>query len=76
MMTEHLRHVMEQLEQLPADVQDRFAVTIQAQLEDLEEQAWEMSGNKLQVRQAVRRLAAEARRQEASGETEEGGWAL
>jgi hypothetical protein len=73
-MTEQLRQVVEQLEQLPADAQDRLAAIIQAQLEDLEEQEWEAIVSKPQVRQAVRRLAAEARRQEEAGETEEGGW--
>jgi hypothetical protein len=75
-MTEQLRQVVEQLEHLPPDAQDRLAAIIQAQLEDLEEQEWEVIVSKPQIRRAVQRLAAEARLQAAAGETEEGGWAI
>jgi hypothetical protein len=44
--------------------------------EEQEEQEWEAIIRKPHVRNALRRMATEALRQEAAGETEEGGFAL
>ncbi len=67
MITEPLRHIFSQLEQLPEEAQ-------QEQLEEGEEQEWAGIVGKPRVRDALRRLAAEARQQEIAGDTEEGGW--
>ena len=44
--------------------------------EEAEEREWESIVQKPHVRQALRRMAAEARRQYYTGETEEGGFGL
>ena len=44
--------------------------------EETEEREWDNIVNKPYVRQALRRMAAEARRQYYAGETEEGGFAV
>ena len=44
--------------------------------EEAEERAWDSIVSKPHVRQALRRMAAEARRQYYPGETEEGGFGL
>lgn len=44
--------------------------------EEAEEREWESIISKLHVQDALRRMAAEARRQIALGETEEGGFAI
>ena len=44
--------------------------------EEAEERAWDSIVSKPHVRQALRRMAAEARRQYYAGETEEGGFGL
>ncbi len=44
--------------------------------EEAEEREWDSIVNKPHVRQALRRMAAEARRQYYAGETEEGGFAI
>ena len=44
--------------------------------DEAEEREWDSIVNKPRVRQALRRMAAEARRQYYAGETEEGGFAL
>jgi hypothetical protein len=43
---------------------------------EVEEREWDSIVNKAHVRQALRRLATEARRQYYTGETEEGGFGL
>ena len=47
-----------------------------AEEEEAEEQEWDTIVSKPRVRQALRRIAAEARRQYYAGETEEGGFGL
>jgi len=74
MITEPLRHIFSQLEQLPEEAQNRLATIIQEHLEEGEEQEWAGIVGKPRVRDALRRLAAEARQQEIAGDTEEGGW--
>ena len=44
--------------------------------EEAEEQEWQAIISKPHVQQALRRMAAEARRQYYAGETEEGGFAI
>ena len=44
--------------------------------EDLEELEWDNILRKSHVRRGLRRMATEARRQIAAGETEEGGFAI
>jgi len=44
--------------------------------EEAEEREWDSIVSKPHVRQALRRMAAEARRQYYAGETEEGGFGL
>jgi len=44
--------------------------------DESEEQEWDSIVNKPHVRQALRRMAAEARRQYYAGQTEEGGFAV
>lgn len=45
------------------------------QVEEQEEQEWDAIVSQPRVRQAIRRLAQKARRQDEAGETEEGGFA-
>jgi hypothetical protein len=71
-MTEQLRRAFELAQQLPDDAQNALAARI---LEAIDEQEWDEITRKPCVRQALRSLAEQARRQEAAGETEEGGFA-
>ncbi len=71
-MTEQLRRAFERAQQLPDDAQNALAARI---LEAIDEQEWDEIIRKPRVRQALRTLAEETRRQEAAGETEEGGFA-
>lgn len=75
-MTERLRQLLEQAERLEPAIQDALAEKVEQWLEELEEQEWDTIVSKPHVRNAIRRMAAEARNQEAKGETEEGGWEL
>jgi hypothetical protein len=73
-MTERLQQVLAKLEQLDPAQQDIIADLVEQKLEELEEQEWDAIVSKPNVRNALRRMAADAREQEAKGETEEGGW--
>lgn len=55
---------------------DTWSVPIADSLEDEEEHEWHSIVSKPHVLQALRRMAAEARRQIAAGEIEEGGFAI
>ena len=46
------------------------------EVEEAEEREWDAIVNKPHVRKALRRMAAEARRQYYAGETKEGGFAI
>lgn len=72
-MTEQLRQAFERAQQLPDDEQNALAERI---LEAIDEQEWDAIVSKPRVRQALRTLAKEARRQEAAGENEAGGFAI
>ncbi len=72
-MTELLRRAFERAQQLPDDAQNALAARI---LEAIEEQEWDEIISKPRVREALRTLAREARRQEAAGKTEIGGFAI
>jgi hypothetical protein len=71
-MTEQLRQAFERAQQLPDDAQNALAARI---LEAIDEQEWDEIIRQPRVRQTLRNLAEQARRQEAAGETEEGGFA-
>ena len=71
-MTEQLRQAIERLQKLPYAAQDAIAERI---LDEIDEQEWDEIVRKPHVRHALRRLAEEARQQDANGETEEGGFA-
>jgi len=73
-MTERLQQVLAKLEHLDPDQQDIIADLVEQKLEELEEREWDAIVSKPNVRNALRRMAAAAREQEAKGETEEGGW--
>ncbi|HEY7779805.1 MAG TPA: hypothetical protein VIC85_06300 [Ktedonobacterales bacterium] len=68
MMSERLRAVIAQAEQLSDQEQEALAAAWE---EILEEREWERIVAKPTVRDALRRMAAEARDQDAAGETEE-----
>lgn len=67
-MTERLRAVIAQAEQLSDQEQEALAAAWE---EILEEREWEHIVAKPEVRDALRRMAAEAREQDDAGETEE-----
>lgn len=71
MTTDQLRYAYERAQQLPDTVQNAIAERI---LDEIDNQEWEQIVSKPQVRQALRRMAAQARREEAAEETEEGGF--
>ena len=70
MMTEQLRRVVAEVEQLPAEEQDRIAELMQRELEERE---WDGLVSKPGSRRFLEHLAAEARREDAAGETRESG---
>ena len=72
-MTEQLQQAIERLQKLPQAAQNAIAERI---LDEIDEQEWDEIVSKPHVRQALRRLAEEARQQDANGETEEGGFAI
>ncbi|HET9922000.1 MAG TPA: hypothetical protein VFQ30_19330 [Ktedonobacteraceae bacterium] len=72
-MTERLQQAIERLQQLPDAAQNAIAERI---LDEIDEQEWDEIVKKPHVQHALRRLAKEARRQNAAGETEEGGFAI
>lgn len=55
---------------------DTWSVPIADSVEDEEEHEWHSIVSKPRVREALRRMANEARRQIAAGEIEEGGFAI
>jgi hypothetical protein len=73
LMTEQLRHAIERLQQLPDARQIAIAERI---LDEIDEQEWDDIVSKPHVLLALHQMAAEARQQDAAGETEEGGFAL
>lgn len=75
-MTERLRQLLEQAERLEPAIQDALAEKVEQWLEELDEQEWDAIVSKPHVRKSLRQMAAQARDQEAKGETEEGGWEL
>ena len=72
-VTERMQQAIRRLQNLPDERQNDMAERI---LDEIDEMEWDAIVSRPQVRQALRRLAAEAREQDAAGETEEGGFAL
>ena len=72
-VTERMQLAIRRLQSLPDERQNDMAERI---LDELDELEWDAIVSKPQVQQALRRLVAEAREQDAAGETEEGGFAL
>lgn len=68
MMVERLRAVIAQAEQLSQEEQEALATLWE---EALEEREWLSIVSKPAVRGALQRMAAQARKEEAEGETEE-----
>lgn len=65
-MTETLQRVMAQVEQLPPEQQDAIAEVI---ARELEEREWDALVAKPASQRFLARLAAEARREDAAGQT-------
>jgi len=72
-LTERLQLAIRRLQSLPDERQNDMAERI---LDEIDEMEWDAIASRPRVRQALRRIAAEAREQDAAGETEEGGFAL
>ena len=72
-MTEQLRQAFELAQRLPDEAQNALAARI---LEAIDEQEWDEIVSKPRVQQALRTLAEEAQKYEATGETVEGGFAI
>lgn len=70
-MTEQLREAFEAAQRLPQDEQNALAKRI---LEEIDEQEWDQIVSQSHVQKALIDLADEAMRQEAAGETEDGGF--
>ena len=70
MMTESLKQVVAEIEQLPADEQDVFAETLRLELEARE---WNAIIAKPGSQRFLDHLVAEARRADAAGKTKESG---
>lgn len=73
-MTEKLRAVYEQAQELPEETQNELAARIEAMLDELSEREWERIISQPHVIQAIIELEAEAKRRDDAGETEEGGF--
>lgn len=73
-MTEKLRTVYEQAQQLSEQTQDELAVRIEAMLDEISEREWERIISQPHVIQAIIELEEEAKRRHDAGETEEGGF--
>ena len=69
-MTELLRRVVDELERLSPEQQDAIAEVIQRELEERE---WDAIVAKPGSQRFLELLAAEARREDAAGETQESG---
>jgi DnaJ-domain-containing protein 1 len=67
-MTELLRRVVAQIEQLPAEQQDAIA---EALLRELDEREWDAIVAKPGSQRFLEHLATEARREDAADETQE-----
>ena len=65
-MTERLKRVVSQIELLPAEEQDAIAEWIEEELDDRE---WDALLARPESQRLLTQLAAEARRQDAAGET-------
>ena len=72
-VTDQMQLAIRRLQSLPDERQNDMAERI---LDEIDELEWDAIVSRPEVRQALRRLAVEARRQDAAGETEEGGFAL
>ena len=70
-VTERMQLAIRRLQSLPDERQNDMAKRI---LDEIDEMEWDAIVSKPQVQQSLRRLAAEARQQDAAGETEEGGF--
>ena len=66
MVTEMLRRVLLQVEELPAEEQDALAEAIERALEERE---WDVLTSQPQSTAFLEHLAAEARREDAAGQT-------
>ena len=73
-MTEKLRAVYEQAQELSEETQDELAARIEAMLDELSEREWERIISQPHVLKAIVELGEEAKRQYDAGETEEGGF--
>lgn len=74
-MTETLKQVMEQAEQLPPELQQVVAEQFQQVLDAVRADArWEALLNEPRRKEIVRRMAQEALAEYQRGETEEGGF--
>jgi DnaJ-domain-containing protein 1 len=69
-MTELLRRVVAEIERLPAEEQDAIAERLQREMEERE---WAERVAKPGSQRFLEALAAEARREDASGEAKESG---
>jgi hypothetical protein len=70
-MTDLLRSVLAQVEQLPPEEQDAIAVVLRRELEERE---WAtITSTPASSQRFLARLAAEARAEDAAGETQESG---
>jgi hypothetical protein len=76
-MVDELRQVLEQVEQLDPSLQHIMAARIREILQELEEKrAWEQALKSPEGQARLARLVAEADEEIASGNVEEGGFAL
>ena len=75
-MVDELRQILEQVEQLDPTLQHIMATRIREILQELEEHAWEQALNSPEGQARLARLVAEADEEIASGNVEEGGFAL
>ena len=73
-MTEKLRAVYEQAQELPEETQNELAARIEAMLDELSEREWERIISQPHVIQAIIELEEEAKQRHDAGETEEGGF--
>ena len=69
-MTELLKRVVAEIEQLPPEQQDAIAAAMQRELEERE---WDALVAKPGSQRFLEQLAAEARAENAAGETQESG---
>lgn len=72
-MTNQLQQAIERLQQLPIEEQNAIAERI---LEAIDEREWDKIVSTPHVQQAIIELTEEAKKQEAAGEIEEGGFAI